>query len=105
MRNYGESVSLFVLGVTALSVVFAWLYTNTNGSLIPVVLLHSAMDEVLRVLPRPKIVPNPLAFSSDLMPWLITAFEWLIAAYMLARMPRTSSETETQAESVTVDRQ
>jgi membrane protease YdiL (CAAX protease family) len=104
MRNYGESASLFVLGVTALSVVFAWLYTNTNGSLIPVVLLHSAIDQVLPVLPRPRIVPNPLAFGSDLMPWLITAFEWLIAAYMLAQMPRPSIETETQAESVTVDR-
>ena len=104
MRGYGQSVSLFVLGVTALSVVFAWLYTNTNGSLIPVVLLHTAMDEVLPLLPKRRIVPNPLAFGSDLMPWFITAFECLIAAYMLARMPRTSSETETQAESVTVDR-
>jgi hypothetical protein len=37
------------------------------------------------------------------MPWLITAFEWLIAAYMLSRMPRARNETETQAESVNVD--
>lgn len=105
MRSYGQSVSLFVLGVTALSVVFAWLYTNTKGSLIPVVLLHSAMDVVLPILPRPRMVPSPLAFGSDLMPWLITAFQWFIAAYMLAQMPRSSSETETQSESVTVDQQ
>jgi membrane protease YdiL (CAAX protease family) len=88
MANYGRSVSLFVLGVTAFSFAFAWVYWNTNGSLLPVLLMHSAIDEAFTVLPSPETVPNPLAFGSELMPWLMTVFAWVIAAYIIARMPR-----------------
>jgi membrane protease YdiL (CAAX protease family) len=93
MGSYGQSVPMFVLEVTGLSVAFAWLYGKTNGSLLPVILMHSAINEVFAILPRPKTSANPLAFSADLILWLITAIAWLMAAYFLARMP-TSHETE-----------
>ena len=98
----GGSAPIFVLGVTALSVAFAWLYGNTNGSLVPVILLHSAIDDVFIVLPKPMTVANSLALGSELMPWLITAFECLIAGCILALMPRMPS-TETETEAIIVD--
>jgi membrane protease YdiL (CAAX protease family) len=91
MGAYGGSAPMFVLGVTALSVAFAWLYGNTNGSLLLVILLHSAIDEVFILLPKPMTVANSFAFVSELMPWLITAFECLIAGCILALMLRTPS--------------
>ena len=70
---------MFVLGVTAISVAFAWLYGNTNGRLLSVVLMHSTMNEAFTVLPKSRRVVNPLVFGSELVPWLITAAEWFIA--------------------------
>jgi len=99
MPSYGQSLPIFALAVTALSVAFAWLYANTNGRLVPVILMHSVFNEILIFLPQPRTVANPLAFPSELMPWLITAFEWLTAAYFLARMPRELSD-ETKSESI-----
>jgi membrane protease YdiL (CAAX protease family) len=85
--EYAQTMPTFVLEVTALSVVFAWLYTKSNGSLLPVILLHSAIDEAFLVLPPPGAsAASPFAFSAELVPWLIIAFAWLTAAYCLMRM-------------------
>jgi membrane protease YdiL (CAAX protease family) len=85
---YVQTLPTFVLEVTALSVVFAWLYAKSDGSLLPVILMHSAIDEVFSVLLPPPGAPpaSPFAFSAELVPWLIIAFAWLTAAYCLVRM-------------------
>lgn len=87
---YVQTIPTFVLEVTALSVAFAWLYGNTNGSLLPVTLMHSAIDESFSVLPALKTSAGPFMFTTELVPWLIIGFAWLFSAYFLARMPRAS---------------
>jgi membrane protease YdiL (CAAX protease family) len=94
-RVYAQSIPVYVLEVTALSVAFAWLYGNTNGSLLPVIVMHSALDEALAFLPSPGIASNPLDFNGELIVWLIVAVAWLMAAWFLVRMPQLPShETE-----------
>jgi membrane protease YdiL (CAAX protease family) len=102
VENYGLSLPIFILEVTALSVAFAWLYGNTDGSLLPVVLMHSAVNQVFAVLPTPRRPANPLAFSAELTPWLVVAFAWIMAAYFLSRMP-TAATDEMETESSVVD--
>src|SRR5207245_3974942 len=41
--TYGQSFFVYALQVTALSVAMAWLYARTNGSMLLVMFLHSAL--------------------------------------------------------------
>ena len=84
----GQSFPLFLLEVTALSVALAWLYAGTNGSLLLVMLLHSAVNETHNIVPS--VVPgatHPFALSPSLPAWLTVAFLWIGAVYFLVRMP------------------
>jgi hypothetical protein len=92
---YAHTIPTFVLELTALSVAFAWLYGNTSGSLLPVTLMHSAIDAAFALLPALTTSAGPLTFTTELVPWLIIGFAWLLAAYFLARMPVAAGrETE-----------
>jgi len=85
----GQSFPLYLLQVTALSVAMGWLYGHTNGSLLPVMLMHSAANNTKDIVPS--AVPgatDPFALSTSLVAWLTVALLWICAVYFLVRMPR-----------------
>ena len=87
--TYGQSFIVFVLQVTALTVAMAWLYAHTNGSLLLVMLMHSAVNNAKDIVPS--AVPggtDTFGLSSSLVAWLTVTLLWLCAAYFLAHMPR-----------------
>jgi len=85
--NYGQSFTLFLIVVPALSVAMAWLYMQTRGSLLLVMLMHSAVNQTGFVIPSAnRTTTNPFALSASLVGWLTAAFLWIGAAYLLARM-------------------
>ncbi len=87
LDNYGQSFPAFVVGGVALSVAMAWLYAKTDGSLLLVMLMHSAVNQTVAVVPS--AVPNasdPWAMSHSLVAWLSAAVIWGTAAYFLIRM-------------------
>jgi len=91
--TYGQSFVVFVLQVTALTVAMAWLYAHTNGSLLLVMLMHSAVNNAKDIVPS--AVPggtDTFGLSSSLVAWLTVTLLWLCAAYFLARMPRWDPE-------------
>ena len=49
--SYRQSFPVFVLQVTALSVVFAWLYLRTEGSLLLTMLLHASINNSKDLVP------------------------------------------------------
>jgi membrane protease YdiL (CAAX protease family) len=86
--EYGQSFPVWALGVTALSVASAWLYTHSKGSLLLTMLMHSAVNNI------PHFVSSAVADTSDtfslhasLAAWLTVGFLWITAAYFLVRMP------------------
>jgi membrane protease YdiL (CAAX protease family) len=88
--TYGQSFFVYALQVTALSVAMAWLYARTNGSLLLVMLLHSAVNNSKDIVPS--AVPEGGAthifgLSASLVAWLTATLLWIGAAYFLARMP------------------
>ncbi len=87
--TYGQSFPIWVLGVTALSVAIAWLYAHTNGSLLLTMLMHSAVNQTIGIVPdADPNAKNPFALSASL-PYLLTVgFLWCVAVYFIARMPR-----------------
>ncbi len=88
--TFGQSFPVYLLQVTALSVVVAWLYWRTEGSLLLVMLLHAAVNNTKDIVPS--AVPgatNTLALSPSLVAWLTVAFLWITAVYFLVRMSGT----------------
>ncbi len=85
--TFNQSFPLYLLQVTALSVAMAWLYAKTRGSLLPVMVLHAAVnntkDIVLSTEPN---ATNPWALSHSLVAWLSVALLSMCAGYFLLRM-------------------
>lgn len=92
--TFGQSFPLYFTQVTALSVAMAWLYSNTRGSLLPVMLMHAAVNNTKDIVPSAEPnATNPWALSHSLVAWLTVALLWLCAGYFLLRM-RKSQQLE-----------
>jgi membrane protease YdiL (CAAX protease family) len=60
--KYHQSFPLWTVNITALSVAMAWLYWKTNGNLLMTMLLHSAVNQTIGIVPDAD--PHPAgAFS------------------------------------------
>jgi uncharacterized protein len=93
LDTYGQSFPVWALAVTALSVAITWLYAHTNASLLLVMLMHSAVNQTLGVVPSAVAnAANPFALSPSLVAWLTAAFLWIGAVYFLVRMPKTEPQ-------------
>jgi membrane protease YdiL (CAAX protease family) len=83
----GQSFIVYLLQVIALSVAMAWLYLHTNGSLLLMMLMHSAVNQTKDIVPS--ALPgaaNPFALSASLVAWLTVALLWMCAAFFLRAM-------------------
>jgi membrane protease YdiL (CAAX protease family) len=49
--QYGAPIAPFMVWMVALGIVFAWLYNRTGGSLLPVALLHGAINSADVIFP------------------------------------------------------
>ncbi len=90
--TFGQSFPLFLVEVTAMSVALAFLFWRTKGALLPVMVLHAAVNDTKDIVPS--TVPgatNALALSTSLVAWLSTALLWLAAAYFLFAMRRADA--------------
>ena len=92
--QYGQSLLLFVIGVTAISVAMAWLYGNTQGSLLLTMLMHSAINQSVGLV-SDILQPGekPFALGGSLAFVLTGAWLWIAAAYCLVRMPSATTIT------------
>src|SRR5438128_923772 len=91
--TYRQSFFVYVLQVTALSVAMAWLYARTNGSLLLVMLLHSAVNNAKDIVPSAlRGAANPFGLSASLVAWTTVTLLWIGAGYFLTTM-RHRAET------------
>jgi uncharacterized protein len=98
--KYGQSFPVWTLQVAALSVAITWLYARTNGSLLLTMLMHSAVNQTVGLVPSANPNPgNPFTLSVSLVMWLTTAFLWILALYLLTRMPRVEFSRADEAAS------
>ena len=99
---YHQSFPVWVAQVVAMSVALAWLYAKSGGSLLLVMLMHSAInnskDIVVSGAPIP---PGVFSLNAPLMAWLVLGVMWIWAAYFLVRMPGRLATIDTPAETAT----
>ena len=84
---YGQSLPIFTLGVTAISVSMAWLYARTNGSLLLIMLMHSAINQTVGIVSDLGKAGNPFTVRPPLSFVLTVIFLWIPALYFLVSMP------------------
>lgn len=96
--KYGQSFPVWTLQVVALSVAITWLYAHTNGSLLLTMLMHSAVNQAVGIVPSASPNPgNPFSLTVTLVMWLTAACLWITALYFLVRMPKVQQVPATQA--------
>jgi membrane protease YdiL (CAAX protease family) len=95
--TYHQSFPLYLLQVTALSIVMAWVYYRTCGSLVPVMLLHAAVNNTKDIVPSADLAgTNAWGLGHSAVGWLTVALLWVFAGFCLARM-RPSEAQELDA--------
>ncbi len=83
----GQSFPLYFAGVVALSVVLAWLYWRSGGSLLLTMFMHAAGNNTKDIVPIATAPgESPWALSPSLLAWLVIALYWVGAVYFLTRM-------------------
>jgi membrane protease YdiL (CAAX protease family) len=83
----GQSFPFYLISVIAISVVLAWLYVRTHGSLLLVMLMHAAINNTPHFVP-PAPTGNVWALNASLAQWLSVLGLWIGAGYFLLRMPQ-----------------
>lgn len=82
--KYGQSLTVYVLQVTAVSVVFAWLYFHTRKSLLLPMLLHAAINNTKDMVPSATPgAMNTFGLHASLPAWLTVGVLWMCAGYFL----------------------
>lgn len=85
--TYQQSFWVFVLGVTALSVVLAWLWDRSGGSLLLTMLLHAAWNNSKDIVPSGVASgTETFGFHASFVSWATLAVLWLCAACLLFHM-------------------
>jgi membrane protease YdiL (CAAX protease family) len=88
-EDYGQPFFVFAMGTTALSVALAWLYANTKGSLLLTMLMHSAVNQTVGVVPDRLAEPgSPFSLHAPIPFYLTVGFLWIAAGYFLVRFRR-----------------
>ena len=88
--TYGQSFTVFVIQVVALSVAMAWLYAGTNGSLLLVMLMHAAVNNSKDIVPSAVSggSANIFGLNASMVAWITVTLLWMCALYFLTHMPR-----------------
>lgn len=83
----GQSFPAYLLQVMAMSVVFAFLYWKTDGSLLLAMLMHASVNNTTGLVPAAiGGAITPIAFGGSLVAWATVALSWAVATPLLIRM-------------------
>ena len=83
----GQSFPAYLLQVMAMSVVSAYLYWKTDGSLLLVMVMHAAVNNTTGIVPAAVGgAISPIALGGSLVAWATVALSWLVATPLLLRM-------------------
>jgi len=84
----GQPFAVFLLAVLPISVAMTWLYLKTGGSLLPVMLMHAAINNFKEIATSAAPnAPGVLSLNASAMTWFTIVVLWVAAAYFLVRMP------------------
>jgi membrane protease YdiL (CAAX protease family) len=86
--TYHQPFLVWAAQVVAMSIALAWLYAKSGGSLLLVMLMHSAINNSKDIVTAGAVTPpGVFSLNAPLVTWAVLGLQWTWAAYFLARMP------------------
>jgi membrane protease YdiL (CAAX protease family) len=83
----GQSFVAYLLQVMPMSVVFAFVYWKTGGSLLLVMVMHAAVNNTTGIVPAAIGADiRPIALGGSLVAWATVALSWMVALPLLVLM-------------------
>jgi len=82
----GQPFLPYLLGGTALSVAMAWLYWRTQGSLLLMILMHSAVNNMNPLATPPSASTSVFAMQAPFVSWGTAVLLWVCALFFLFAM-------------------
>lgn len=89
--TYNQSFPLYLLQVTGLSVIMAWLLWKVNGNLLPLMVFHAAINNTKDIVPSASMPStSPFTLNGSPIGWITVTLVWiaaLCAIYVMIRKP------------------
>jgi membrane protease YdiL (CAAX protease family) len=87
VEQYRQSLPMFAAGTTALSVAMAWLYVKTGGSVLLTMVMHSAVNQTVGIVPSAApVTGSPFSVHGSAVGWLTDGVLWIAAIGFLIAM-------------------
>lgn len=92
--TFNRSFPLYMLQVTGLSVIMAWLFWKVNGNLLPLMVFHAAINNTKDIVPSAsKASASPFTLNASPIAWITVALLWVVACYVIYAMTRKPAAT------------
>lgn len=92
--TFNQSFPLYLLQVTGLSVIMAWLFWKVNGNLLPLMVFHAAINNTKDIVPSAsKASASPFTLNASPIGWISLALIWVVAFYVIYAMTRKPTAT------------
>lgn len=92
--TFNQSFPVYLLQVTGLSVIMAWLFWKVNGNLLPLMVFHAAINNTKDIVPSAsKASASPFTFNASPIGWITLALIWVVAFYAIYTMTRKPAAT------------
>jgi membrane protease YdiL (CAAX protease family) len=92
--TFHQSFPLYLLQVTGLSVIMAWLLWKVNGNLLPLMVFHAAINNTKDIVPSAsKASASPFTLNGSPIGWISVALIWIAAFYVIYAMTRKPAPT------------
>jgi len=89
--TYNPSFPLYLLQVTGLSVIMAWLLWKVNGNLLPLMVFHAAINNTKDIVPSASMPStSPFTLNGSPIGWITVTLIWIVALsaiYVMIQKP------------------
>ena len=89
---YGDNFGWYLFNVIPLTVVLNWLFLKSHGSVIPVMLLHGAVNNIDNFVPMPMVVLGGFGTSTVLRGMVYWVISIVIVIFTKGRLGADSSD-------------
>jgi uncharacterized protein len=102
--TFHQSFPLYLLQVTGLSVIMAWLFWKVKGNLLPLMVFHAAINNTKDIVPSASNASaSPFTLNASPIGWISAALIWLVAFYVIYAMTRKPAATIPDQSNVVAD--
>ncbi len=92
--TFNQSFPLYLLQVTGLSVIMAWLLWKVNGNLLPLMVFHAAINNTKDIVPSAtEASASPFTLNASPIGWTTAILIWVLAFYLIYAMTQKPKAT------------